>query len=140
LDQAEFEETVDGVGTAESVSGELVFSGVGFILLEPEAAEVVMGLRKVAIQKQGALIGFLGFGWVAGIVLGEAEIIPGMSVGCEQRSGGGELVNSLGELSLFDQALAFEQSAGPGGGAAEQKKGAERACGQRERVEQEVKG
>src|SRR5579862_816716 len=107
----------------QRVSGELALGEVRPVLLEPQAAEIVMDFDKILIERESLSVGIGGIVGLAGAVLSETEIIPCERICTQKRGGGLELVNGLGVFAAVDKIFSFPQRFRAGRFAAGENKG-----------------
>ena len=76
-----------------------VWRRVRLVLLQPEAAEIVMRLHQIAVELQRVLIRQRGVRRLAGVLQRDAVIIPRRRVRGQQRRGGLQLRHRAGIIA-----------------------------------------
>ena len=111
LRRAEFEPAFQRVGAAQRVGGEFRPGRVGPVLLQPEAAEIVMRLHQIAVELQRGLIRLRGVRRLPGVLQRDAVIIPRRRVRGQQRRGGLQLRRRAGVIAAVQQFFSGPQRA-----------------------------
>ena len=113
---AEFGETFSILRAQGAICNKWV-DGCGVVFLfEQEDAEVVVGFDEIAIEFQRLLVRFVGFFGLAGILVGEAEEVPGLrldgrGIFGEEARGFFEFFDGSGVIAFAQEFFAFDNSA-----------------------------
>ena len=73
-----------------------------------------MGFAEVVIEQKGTSISVFGFAELAGVMISEAEVIPGLGVGGNECGGEFEFFYCLGVFAFVDELFALEEGLGAG--------------------------
>jgi len=111
---AEFRPGVRGLIAMQGVSSEFGFGEIGAVLFEPKAAQVIMNLNQILVQGEGPFVSVGGILGLAGLMIGKAEIIPGVRVGVEQLGRRLQLAHGFVIFAFFEEVLSVQERAGAG--------------------------
>jgi hypothetical protein len=112
-----------GLGGEADMGAEGVEGAVGVAIFEPETAEVEMGDGEIAVDPEGLAVGVGCFAGLAGGVVGEAEVVPGLGIAGEEFDGRSEPWDGVLRPAFLEQSFPVEQGPGAGGCA-----GGEQGC------------
>jgi len=112
------------LGLVGGISGQFVDGGGQVILLEEQTAAVVANNGQIEVPGEGVLVGLSCPGGLTGVMIGQAEEVPGLGVSrrvCRQQLDRSlQRFNGLQRTPLPKQTLAFEQAPAFGRRAARQ--------------------
>lgn len=115
LGHPEFDQGLDPIAAAQGAGGQLGPGRLEVVLLQPQAAQIVVRLGQVPVALEGVLVGPMGLLGLARVMAGQTQVIPGDSVGLEQCRGRGgfQLLDRLLGAALFEEPFALQQRARP---------------------------